>query len=103
MWPTYSPIFLSPTFSFQNNTMSAIISWTGLPVDVSSIWNGFALLVNDVLRYKGMANNFMLDSSVWNGTVDLYFRIAFTIESAPTTFSPPYTLLADGSWLGPAW
>ena len=76
---TALPVFLTNSSTFASAISDGVIRWVG--IDDAGVagegWNGFALLVDDVLRQTGPATNFSLaglDSSIVH-----YFRCARSI------------------------
>ncbi|KAH7885912.1 hypothetical protein F5I97DRAFT_2023720 [Phlebopus sp. FC_14] len=102
--PTGSPL---PTFLTNSTTYNATlalanqtISWAGIPSDIASQgWNGFALLVDDVERFTGIAVNYSLGGL--EGGLPHFLRLAYTTGGTPGDFTMPATLWPNGTWIDP--
>ncbi|GAA5911959.1 hypothetical protein JCM8208_002867 [Rhodotorula glutinis] len=100
---TALPIFLTNSTSFALALSDGVIRW--MSVDEAGVtsegWNGFALLVDDVLKQTGAATNFSLaglDSSVVH-----YFRLAYQQDGTSGDFTKAATaFLANSTWIDPA-
>ncbi|SJX62677.1 uncharacterized protein SRS1_16574 [Sporisorium reilianum f. sp. reilianum] len=56
-----------PTFNTTSSSWSAaqgVVRWNAIPASLSADWDGYALLVDDVLRYQGAGTSFDLTSLV---------------------------------------
>jgi len=89
---TALPIFLTNSTSFASAVSDGVIRWMG--VDEAGVtskgWNGFALLVDDVLKQTGAATNFSL-AGLDSGVVH-YFRCVVWLRRLPRpTISMPLT------------
>lgn len=67
---TALPIFLTSATNFTLG--QADIAWAAIPTDLVGQWDGFALIVDDVLAWTGIATNFSIASL--NATLPHYFR-----------------------------
>ncbi|EST04857.1 Protein of unknown function DUF1308 [Kalmanozyma brasiliensis GHG001] len=114
-----------PTFNTTSSTWrtsDGLVSWNAIPEDQAADWDGFALLVDDVLRYQGPATSWNLSSLVdvyaeegkADGQSDLpsnqtirevphYLRLAFSSEGSPGDFTRAATaVLGNGTWIDAA-
>lgn len=60
--PTFFPTSVWQGVSPQSPTGDGLVRWSDLPADQPGAWDGFALLVDDVLRYAGPATSFNLST-----------------------------------------
>ncbi|KAN0060606.1 hypothetical protein ACQY0O_007264 [Thecaphora frezii] len=114
-----------PTFVTNSTNWSpdsGIIEWAAIDGEQKKDWNGFNLLVDDVLRYQGSATLFNLSTlpdrfasqheldgdaspALSNQTIlqaPHYLRIAFTSDGDPGDYTMPATaFLSNGTWRDP--
>ena len=64
------PIFLTSATNFTSN--QSTIGWESIPNNLTSTWNGFALIIDDVLAWTGTATNYSITSL--NASIPHYFR-----------------------------
>lgn len=100
-----------PAFDLTSIDVSnSLISWSAIPESLSSSWDGFALIVNDVLRYTGQSTNFTMptmadntsttdgstaSSMLWRTDIPYYLRLAYTSSGSSGDFTK-----AAIAWLG---
>ncbi|CDW97077.1 hypothetical protein [Sporisorium scitamineum] len=113
-----------PTFNTTASTWAAsqgVVRWNAIPSNLTTDWDGYALLVDDVLRYQGSETSFNLSSSLLdvyaeerledgqseasmpsNTTlreVPHYLRVAYSSQGSAGDFTRAATAwLADGMW-----
>ncbi|GAA6009662.1 uncharacterized protein JCM10292_003882 [Rhodotorula paludigena] len=97
------PVFLTNSSTFVADLADGLIRWLG-PEEAGvegEGWNGFALIVDDVLRQTGAATNFSLaglDTSIVH-----YFRLAYQQDGSSGDFTKAATaFLSNGTWINPA-
>jgi hypothetical protein len=93
---TELPVFAGPP---KNGTLS----WQGLPSD--GHWDGFALLVNDVLRYAGSATSVALSTVLGDDVNETtsYFRLALQRRDVSGDFTRAAVWdAANQIWTDPA-
>ena len=76
------------------------VSWSPIPADLSSSWDGFALLVNDVLRYTGSGTNYSLADL--RPDIPYYFRLAYQLGGNSGDFTKAGIGYLNGTWIAPA-
>lgn len=90
--------------SFDTTTIDAVtqmITWTPIPESLSSSWDGFALIINDVLRYSGQSSNFSLAGLQTD--IPYYLRLAYTNSGTSGDFTKAATAwLSNGTFIPPA-
>lgn len=117
---TSRPTFNTTTTTFP--TADGVVTWNPIPQDEVANWDGYQLLVDDVLRYVGKSTSYNLSSlmdvfeqeriandqpvgmGVGNETireVPHYLRVAFSSQGTPGDFTRAATaVLVNGSWVG---
>ena len=113
-----------PTFNTTQGTWSGaggVVSWNAIPKDEAADWDGYALLVDDVLRYQGSATSYNLSTLVdayakervsdgqpqesmpSNETIQglpHYLRVAFSSQGSPGDFTrAAVAVLGNGTWI----
>ncbi|GAA5986746.1 hypothetical protein JCM11641_007760 [Rhodosporidiobolus odoratus] len=100
---TSLPIFLTNSTNFAQAATDGFVSWMS-PTDAATEgegWNGFALLVDDVLRQTGTATNFSL-AGLEAGVVH-YFRLAYQNAGSSGDFTKAaVAFLSNSTWIDPA-
>lgn len=90
-----------PAFALSSiDPTSPTVSWSPIPTDLADAWDGFALLVNDVLRYTGSATNYSL--SGLRPDIPYYFRLAYQSGGVSGDFTKAGTGFLNGTWTAPA-
>ena len=90
-----------PAFAMTSiDTASPAVSWSAIPADLTQSWDGFALLVNDVLRYSGSATNYSLTGL--RSDIPYYFRLAYTLGGSSGDFTKAGIGYLNGTWIAPA-
>lgn len=100
-----------PSFDLTTIDVSnPLITWSAIPESLSSSWDGFALIVNDVLRYTGQSTNFTMPTTtgnatitnnstasdtVWRTDIPYYLRLAYISSGSSGDFTK-----AAIAWLG---
>ncbi|KAM0754924.1 hypothetical protein T439DRAFT_297341 [Meredithblackwellia eburnea MCA 4105] len=93
------PTFLTTAANFTANQAS--IYWGAIPESISSSYNGFGLIVDDVLAYSGSATNFTISSL--DASIPHYFRLAYQSSGSFGDFTKAATAyIANGTWLAAA-
>lgn len=89
--------------AFTNITDATVVSWEAIPSELTGSWDGFALLVDDVLRYTGSATNFTLASIDGLDLVALphFLRLAYRSGADSGDFTKAATVLTNGTWIKP--
>ncbi|SPC67646.1 uncharacterized protein UHOD_08457 [Ustilago sp. UG-2017b] len=113
-----------PTFNTTLTTFAAadgVVSWNPIPAEQVAEWDGYELLVDDVLRYSGKATTYNITSlvhvfeqervdndqkvgeGVSNGRivhVPHYLRVAFSSQGSPGDFTrAAKAVLRNASWV----
>ncbi|GAA5894856.1 hypothetical protein JCM6882_006694, partial [Rhodosporidiobolus microsporus] len=97
------PVFLTNSTTFAAAVGEGVVSW--LSPEQAGVtgegWDGFALLVDDVLRQTGASTNFSLaglDTSIVH-----YFRLAYRNGDSSGDFTKAATAwLFNSTWIDPA-
>ncbi|GAA5963286.1 hypothetical protein JCM21900_000320 [Sporobolomyces salmonicolor] len=100
---TSLPNFLTNSTNFASFVSDGFIQW--MSVDQAGVssegWNGFALLVDDVLRQTGAATNFSLAGL--DTTIPHFFRLAYQDDGTSGDFTKAATAyLSNNTWINPA-
>jgi hypothetical protein len=95
--------------AFGGPPANGTLSWQGLSADDSAQgWDGFALLVNDVLRYTGSAASVALtsvlgDDAASTEEASTYFRLALQRRGVSGDFTRAAVWhVLNGTWTEPA-
>ncbi|KDN44874.1 hypothetical protein K437DRAFT_224606 [Tilletiaria anomala UBC 951] len=126
-----------PSFATQQATWAGVVAnstnttasrgtvtWTPIPVNLTSSWDSFALLVDDVLRYQGTATSFNISSilsdyesdaakNLTNSLNDVsvvslsqqlasephYLRLAYVSQGQYGDFTQAATAFYNGTWI----
>ncbi|KAI0076231.1 hypothetical protein K474DRAFT_1598416 [Panus rudis PR-1116 ss-1] len=93
------PSFATNSTNFNSSIplQNQTIFWDPLPQD--DVWDGFALLVDDVERYVGTALNYSL--AALQAGIPHFFRLAYTSGGQSGDFTMPATLWPNGTWVDP--
>ena len=76
------------------------MSWDAIPQELANSWDGFNLLVNDVLRYSGSGTNYSLAGL--RTDVPYYLRLAYNAAGGSGDFTRTATAwIANGTWVAP--
>ncbi|BGP26022.1 LCCL domain containing protein [Rhodotorula toruloides] len=96
------PVFLTNATNFAAAVSSGYIQWSSIPADVAGQgYDGFALLVDDVLRQTGAATNYSL--AALDANVVHYFRLAYQQGGTSGDFTKAATaFLSNSTWINPA-
>lgn len=105
-----------PAFNLTSIDVSTpVISWSAIPDTLTSSWDGFALMVNDVLRYTGQSTNFTMpttagnavddntaSSTIWRTDIPYYLRLSYTSAGSSGDFTKAATAwLSNGTFIAP--
>ncbi|KAI0697124.1 hypothetical protein BC835DRAFT_1270809 [Cytidiella melzeri] len=96
------PAFLTNSTNFNTSLplQNQTLFWNPISAAVSGDgYDGFALLVDDVLRYMGPATNYTL--SALTVGIPHFFRLAYTSSGQAADFTMPATLWPNGTWVDP--
>lgn len=90
-----------PSFNLTSiDTVSKLITWNAIPANLTSSWNGFALIINDVLEYSGTASNFSMAN--YSTSVPWFLRLAYQQNGASGDYTRAGTAwLGNGTWISP--
>lgn len=101
-----------PSFALTSlDPSNPLITWSAIPESLTSSWDGFALLINDVLRYSGQATNFsmpttagnVVSESTWRTDIPYYLRLAYTSGGTSGDFTKAAVAwLGNGTFVQPA-
>ncbi|KAM0790004.1 hypothetical protein ACM66B_005334 [Microbotryomycetes sp. NB124-2] len=93
------PTWLTSATNFTQSQTT--IWWNDIPSNISASWNGFALLVDDVLRYTGTSTNFSMSAlDSFDETVPHYFRLAYQQDGTSGDFTrAAVAFFNNGTWL----
>ncbi|GAA5848300.1 hypothetical protein JCM8547_004472 [Rhodosporidiobolus lusitaniae] len=100
---TALPVFLTNSSTAVESLAEGVVRWMG--VSEAGVegegWDGFALLVDDVLRQTGAATNFSVQG-LETGVVH-YFRLAYQNAGTSGDFTKAAQLfLGNSTWIDPA-
>lgn len=90
-----------PAFAMSSiDVASPSVSWSAIPANLTDSWDGFALLVNDVLRYTGSGTNYSLAGL--RPDIPYYFRLAYQLQGSSGDFTKAAVGYLNGTWVAPA-
>lgn len=100
---TSIPQFLTNSTNFVESISRGYIEW--MTIDQAGVnaenWDGFELLVNDVLVQTGTANNYSI--SGLNASVPWFFRLAYSQAGTVGDFTKAATaFFLNSTWIDPA-
>ncbi|BGP13769.1 hypothetical protein JCM10213v2_001707 [Rhodosporidiobolus nylandii] len=100
---TSLPVFLTNSSNFAASLADGLVSWTSIEQAGTQTegWDGFALLVDDVLRQTGSATNFSLMGL--DASIPHYFRLAYQSGGVSGDFTKAaIAFLSNSTWIDPA-
>lgn len=75
-----------------------MLQWNTIPASLASTYNGFELIVDDVLAYSGSDSNFTLTGLA--STLPHYFRLAYASSGNSVDFTKASTaFINNGTWI----
>ncbi|GAA6022011.1 hypothetical protein JCM11491_005493 [Sporobolomyces phaffii] len=100
---TSIPEFVTNSTNFVAAAAAGVVEWKSVAAAAvaSEGWDGFELLVDDVLVQAGTATNFSL--AALNASIPHFFRLAYTQAGTAGDFTKAATaFLANSTWIDPA-
>ena len=96
--------------AFANSTASwswvpgaaATIGFAAVPSNLTSTWDGYSLIVDDVERYSGTATTFTIAASLLQAGIPHFLRLAYTNSGVAGDFTRAAVIAANGAWMDPA-
>ncbi|KAI5481473.1 LCCL domain containing protein [Pseudohyphozyma bogoriensis] len=93
------PIWITSAANFTID--QSAIWWDAIPADLTSQWDGFALIIDDVLAWTGTATNYSI--AALDASLPHYFRLAYQLEGTSGDFTRAATaFINNGTWIDAA-